>query len=51
MHSILTVDDSASMREMVSFTLKSAGCDVVGVATDEEAVTAAQTFSVIRRRP
>ncbi len=29
MHSILAVDDSASMRQMVSFTLKSAGYDVV----------------------
>lgn len=29
MHSILAVDDSASMRKLVSFTLKSAGYDVV----------------------
>ena len=29
MHTILAVDDSASMRQMVSFTLKSAGYDVV----------------------
>ena len=28
MHSILAVDDSASMRQMVSFTLKSAGFQV-----------------------
>lgn len=29
MHSILAVDDSASMRQMVSFTLKNAGYHVV----------------------
>ena len=29
MHSILAVDDSASMRQMVSFTLKNAGFHVV----------------------
>ena len=29
MRSILTVDDSASMRQMVSFTLKTAGYEVV----------------------
>lgn len=29
MHSILAVDDSASMRKLVTFTLKSAGYDVV----------------------
>jgi two-component system chemotaxis response regulator CheY len=29
MHSILAVDDSASMRQMVSFTLKNAGFNVV----------------------
>ena len=31
MHSILAVDDSASMRQMVSFTLKRAGYEVVEV--------------------
>ena len=30
MHSILAVDDSASMRQMVTFTLKSAGYNVIG---------------------
>jgi two-component system chemotaxis response regulator CheY len=34
--SILTVDDSASMRQMVTFTLKSAGYEVVE-ATDGQA--------------
>ncbi len=29
MHSILAVDDSAAMRQMVSFTLKNAGYEVV----------------------
>lgn len=29
MHAILAVDDSASMRQMVGFTLKSAGYEVV----------------------
>jgi len=31
MQSILAVDDSASMRRIVSFTLKSAGYEVVDV--------------------
>jgi len=37
MASILTVDDSASMRQMVSFTLKSAGFDVVEAVDGEDA--------------
>lgn len=37
MPSILTVDDSASMREMVSFTLKGAGFDVVEAVDGQDA--------------
>ena len=37
MHSILAVDDSASMRQMVSFTLKSAGYDVVDAVDGQDA--------------
>lgn len=36
MYSILTVDDSASMRQMVAFTLKSAGFNVLEAANGEE---------------
>jgi two-component system, chemotaxis family, chemotaxis protein CheY len=39
--SILTVDDSASMRQMLGFILKSAGYDVVQAANTEEAMTCA----------
>ena len=38
MHSILTVDDSASMRQMVTFTLKSAGFDVVEAVDGQDAL-------------
>ncbi|MFO1217084.1 MAG: response regulator [Burkholderiaceae bacterium] len=37
MHSILAVDDSASMRQMVSFTLKNAGFSVVEAIDGQDA--------------
>jgi two-component system, chemotaxis family, chemotaxis protein CheY len=43
MHSILAVDDSASMRQMVSFTLKNAGYDVVEAVDGEDAFDKART--------
>lgn len=49
MHSILAVDDSASMRQMVSFTLRNAGFDVVeavdGIDAWEKA--AARSFHLV----
>jgi two-component system chemotaxis response regulator CheY len=37
MHPILAVDDSASMRQMVSFTLKNAGFSVVEAVDGQDA--------------
>ena len=43
MASILTADDSASMRQMVSFTLKGAGYEVVEATNGKEALEIAKT--------
>ena len=42
MSKILAVDDSASMRQMVAFTLKGAGYDVVEAADGAKALQAAK---------
>jgi two-component system chemotaxis response regulator CheY len=46
MHSILAVDDSASMRQMVAFTLKGAGYNVIEAADGQEALEKAQAANV-----
>lgn len=46
MQSILAVDDSASMRQMVSFTLKGAGYHVIEAVDGQEAYEKAMIQSV-----
>ncbi|QSX29974.1 response regulator [Shewanella cyperi] len=43
MKKILAVDDSASMRQMVGFTLKTAGFDVTEATNGDEALKVAQS--------
>jgi two-component system chemotaxis response regulator CheY len=38
-HTLLIVDDSASMRQMVSFTLKDAGYDIIAATNGKDALT------------
>tara|TARA_R110001592_G_scaffold38315_2_gene126477 strand:- start:18767 stop:19129 length:363 start_codon:yes stop_codon:yes gene_type:complete len=46
MVTILAVDDSASMRQMVSFTLKGAGFNVIEASDGQEAFDKAKTTEV-----
>jgi two-component system chemotaxis response regulator CheY len=46
MYSILAVDDSASMRQMVAFTLKGAGYQVIEAADGQEAFEKARSQRV-----
>ena len=42
---ILTVDDSASMRQMISFTLKGAGYEVVEAVDGRDAIEKMEILS------
>jgi two-component system, chemotaxis family, chemotaxis protein CheY len=44
--SVLVVDDSTSMRQMVTFTLKEAGFDVIEGSNGQEALTRVQGKTV-----
>jgi len=46
MQSILAIDDSSSMRQMVTFTLKSAGYTVVEAADGQEGLEKARNQTV-----
>lgn len=46
MHSILAVDDSPSMRKMVSFTLSNAGYNVVEAVDGEDAYEKAKANAI-----
>lgn len=46
MPTILAVDDSASMRQMVAFTLKGAGYSVVEAVDGQDALTKAKTAKI-----
>ena len=50
MANILVVDDSVSMRSMVSFTLKSEGYQTVEAANGQEALDQTQKSKFVREK-